>query len=64
MTPLAPAVTGVAAAAGFRDRAELLDSTFLRMGMLAVLRSRYVALSPVKPVAASLQPLRCLSKKV
>lgn len=27
---------------GFRDRAELLDSTFLRMGMLAVLRSRYV----------------------
>lgn len=28
---------------GFRDRAELLDSTFLRMGMLAVLRSRYVS---------------------
>lgn len=27
---------------GFRDRAELLDSTFLRMGMLAVLRSRCV----------------------
>ncbi|CAN0403204.1 unnamed protein product, partial [Ectocarpus sp. 13 AM-2016] len=43
---LAPATTGVAAAAatGFRDRAELLDSTFLRMGMLAVLRSRCVAL--------------------
>lgn len=29
--------------AGFRDRAELLESTFLRMGMLAVLRSRYVS---------------------
>lgn len=27
--------------AGFRTRAELLDSTFLRMGMLATLRSRY-----------------------
>jgi phosphomannomutase len=26
--------------AGFRERAELLDSTFLRMGALAALRSR------------------------
>lgn len=27
--------------AGFRTRAELLDSTFLRMGVLAALRSRF-----------------------
>lgn len=33
-------VAGRARPAGFRDRAEVLDSTFLRMGMLAVLRSR------------------------
>lgn len=26
--------------AGFRERAELLDSTFLRLGMLAAVRSR------------------------
>ena len=39
--------------AGFRDRAELLDSTFLRMGMLAVLRSRKTGLSVGLMVTAS-----------
>ncbi|CAB1103506.1 unnamed protein product [Ectocarpus sp. CCAP 1310/34] len=39
--------------AGFRDRAELLDSTFLRMGMLAVLRSRKTGLAVGLMVTAS-----------
>ncbi|CAN0285924.1 unnamed protein product, partial [Ectocarpus sp. 13 AM-2016] len=38
---------------GFRDRAELLDSTFLRMGMLAVLRSRKTGLAVGLMVTAS-----------
>ncbi|CAM9385398.1 unnamed protein product [Scytosiphon promiscuus] len=42
--------------AGFRDRAELLDSTFLRMGMLAVLRSRKTGLAVGLMVTASHNP--------
>eukprot|EP00904_Undaria_pinnatifida_P011484 jgi/Undpi1/7466/HiC_scaffold_22.g09939.m1 len=39
--------------AGFRDRAEVLESTFLRMGMLAVLRSRKTGMAVGLMVTAS-----------
>ena len=38
--PLGPNVPLAYGTAGFRARAELLDSTFFRMGALAALRSR------------------------